>query len=250
MQTDKFVESVAETSPISLENVSSELLPENTQFVAYTGDDLAKAREQEKQKLYPQLDRLKVEVAALKREKEDKESAEAALRAAKEAEAKKREEEDMEVRDLLAKKEQEWSERLEQERLERERAIALLDQERLFSEMQSYRNSRIEAERDNIIPELVDLIHGNTQDEVEASIASLKERSQRILDSAQQAMTSARRDMVGTRTTVPASGPLDTDSERQFSPDDIKSMSLSDYQKYRDRLLGGTASSRGRGLFG
>ena len=251
MQTDKFVESVAETNPISLDNVSEDLLPPaETQFTPFSGDDIAKAREQEKQKLYPQIDRMKEEIAVLKREKEEREAAEAAKQAEKAAEAKRREEEEMDIRELLKTKEQEWSTQLEQERLERERAIAMLDMERQFSEMQSYRNQRIEAERENIIPELIDLVDGNNADEIESSIASLKERSARILESAQQALQSTRRDMVGTRTTIPASGPLDTDSERQFSPEDIKSMSLSDYQKYRERLLGSSSSSRGRGLFG
>jgi flagellar biosynthesis GTPase FlhF len=251
MKTDNFVESVAEISPVSVEGISPEITAQADQYSAYTGDDIAKAREQEKAKLYPQIDRMKEEIATLKREKEEREAAEAAKRAEKDAAAKKREEDDMEIRDLLAKKEQEWNSQLETEKAERERAFAMLELERQYSDVQNYRNSRIDSERESIIPELLDLVNGNSKDEIEASIASLKERSARILESAQQAMTSARRDMVGTRTTVPASGPLDIDPEnRQFSPEDIKNMSLSDYQKYRDRLLGPASSNRGRGLFG
>lgn len=252
-----FVEAVVENSPVSADNISDETMitaaeQQQSRYEALPNEDLiAKAREQEKQKLYPQLERLKDEVSQLRKEREEREAEEARLRAEAEAEAKRRAEEEMDVRELLRTKEQEWSQQLEQERLERERAIALLDQERQFQELQAYRMQRLEQERDNIIPELLDLIDGGTPDEIENSIASLKERSSRILDSAQQAMQSARRDMVGTRPTVPASGPLDTDSEqRQFSPDDIKNMSISDYQKYRDRLLGSSAVGRGRGLFG
>lgn len=157
----------------------------------------------------------------------------------------------MSVRELLQQKEMEFAAQLEAERIEREKAFALLERERQFQELQAYRSDRIEAERDNIIPELLDLVDGGTPEEIEASITNLKDRSARILDSAQQAMQSARRDMVGTRTTIPASGPLDTDSEnRSFTPEDISKMSISDYQKYRERLLGTAAASRGRGLFG
>ena len=187
----------------------------------------------------------------LVKKREEREAEEARQKAEADAEAKRRAEEDMDVRSLLQQKEQEWNMQLEQERTERERAIALLDQERQFQELQAYRAQRVEAEREAIIPELLDLIDGNSPDEIENSIANLKDRSTRILDSAQQAMSSARRDMAGSRVTAPAAGPLDTDSEnRSFSPEDISKMSMSDYQKYRERLLGSTASSRGRGLFG
>lgn len=225
---------------------------ETQRFESVTAEDLiAKAREQEKAKLYPQLERLKEEVASLKKEREAAEAAEAAKRAEAEADAKRRAEEEMSVRELLQQKEMEFAAQLEAEREERERAFALLERERQFQELQAYRAERIEAERDNIIPELLDLIDGGSPDEIETSIQNLKDRSARILDSAQQAMQSARRDMVGTRTTIPASGPLDTDSEnRSFSPEDISKMSISDYQKYRERLLGTAAASRGRGLFG
>lgn len=57
--------------------------------------------------------------------------------------------------------------------------------------------------------------------------------------------------MVGSRITAPAAGPLDTQTgQRQFSPEEIRNMPLSEYQKYRDTLLGTGAASNGRGLFG
>lgn len=217
----------------------------------FTEDDLARARAQEKEKLYPQMEKMKDELAALKREKEEREAEEAQRRQAAEAELRKREEDDMDVRSLLEKKEAELTAQLEAERIEREKAFALLDQERKYQELMAYRSQRLEQERENIIPELVDLIDGSTADEIEASIAGLKDRSARILDSAQQAMSSARREMAGTRLTNPAAGPLDNDPEnRPVTPDDVRNMSLADYAKQRNRLLGGGASNGGRGLFG
>jgi len=79
----------------------------------------------------------------------------------------------------------------------------------------------------------------------------LKDKSARILDSAQQALQSTRREMAGTRITSPASGPLDNDSEqRSYSPENIREMSLADYAKQRAKLLGEAAGNRGKGLFG
>lgn len=220
-------------------------------FEYFTAEDIARAREQEKSKVYPQLDRLRDELAALKREKEEREASEAAAHAEAEAEARRKAEEEMEIRDLLSKKEQEFAAQLEAERLERERAFALLETEKRFQELQTYRQQRLEQERDAIIPELLDLVDGSSTEEIDASIENLRERSNRILESAQQAMQSARRDMAGSRVTAPAAGPLDTDPDnRSYTPDDIRQMSMADYMKNRARLLGDSAASRGRGLFG
>ena len=157
----------------------------------------------------------------------------------------------MDVRQLLETKEKEWAEKLEVERLEREKAFTLLERERQFAELSEYRSMRLNDEREAIIPELLDLITGNSKEEIEQSIAGLKERSSRILDSAQQAMQSARREMTGSRVTAPPSGPLDTNSDQQqFTADQIAAMSVTEYAKYRGKLLGQAASDRGKGIFG
>lgn len=224
----------------------------------YTSEDLARARAQEKEKLYPQVEKLKEELSLLKQRESEREAEEARRRderKKREAElAKKKKEEEeqqLELRDLLARKEQELQAQIEAERTEREKALALLEQERRFQEIMSYRQNRLEQERENIIPELIDLIQGNTEDEIEQSISALKDKSAKIFDSVAQASTQSRKEMVGARVTVPASGPLDNDSEqRSYSPDNIRDMSLSDYAKNRAKLLGSASNNRGQGLFG
>lgn len=226
---------------------------------AFTAEDISKARAQEKAKLYPQVEKLQEELALLKKEREEREAQEAERRAKRaereaqrEAERKAQEEEEMSFKDLLKAKEQEFQAQLEQERMEREKAFALLEREREFQELQQYRSQRLEEERDNIIPELIDLISGNTREEIEQSIAGLKERSGRIFESVAQASQQTRKEMQGARITSPASGPLDNDSEqRSFSPNDISNMSLADYAKNRAKLLGNSGNNRaGQGLFG
>lgn len=217
---------------------------------SYTEEDLRKVREQEKSKLYPQIDSLKEEVSLLKKEREERQAEADRLRQEQEAEARKKAEAEMDVRQLLESKEKEWAERIEQERIEREKAFLLLERERQFAELNEYRNQRIQEERDNVLPELLDLISGNTREEIESSISGLKERSSRILDSAQQAMQSARREMTGSRVTAPPSGPLDTNSDQQqFTAEQIAAMSVTEYAKHRQRLLG-SATERGKGIFG
>ena len=232
-----------------MESASLEETVPNT--LGFTQDDIVRAREQEKAKLYPQLEKLKDELANLKKERDDRAAEEDRSRQQAVLEEQKKLEDEMDVRTLLEKKEKEFQSQLDAERLERERAFALLEQERNFQELNNYRQQRLEQERDNIIPELIDLIEGNNSDEIEQSIANLKDKSVRILDSAAQAMTSARREMAGARITAPASGPLDNDSEqRSYSPEAIRDMSLADYAKQRAKLLGEAAGNRGRGLFG
>ena len=244
---------VVNVSGVDAPTVTDEAPTQTQKF--YTEEDLAKVRTQEKDKLYPVVEQLKSEVASLKKDKEEKaarKAAEEAEKLVKKAEKQKEKlEEDLDAKELIKLKEAEWQEQLERERSERERAFALLEQERTFSELQSYKQNLIERERDNIMPELVDLISGNTADELNASIESLKDRSARILESAQAAMQNARKEMRGTSATLPAAGPLETNMDsRQFTAQDIASMSMNDYAKVRDKLMSDAARGKSRGLLG
>jgi hypothetical protein len=221
----------------------------------YTEDDLAKVRSQEKDKLYPEIERLKDEVLSLKKDKEEKAAFTAAKVAeeetAKAAAERAKLEDSLEAKDLIKLTADELREQLERERSERERAFALLEQERMFADLQSYKQQVIEQERDNIIPQLVDFIQGNSREELAESVERLKERSASILESAQSAMQNARKEMKGTSISAPPAGPLETNSEqRSLTPQEIAAMSMNDYAKYRDRLMSDAARGKSRGLFG
>ena len=217
----------------------------------YTEDDLAKVRSQEKDKLYPEIERLKEEVSSLKKEKEERVARKAAKEAEKEAKVKEETEAEMDVRQLLKTKEQEWQEQLERERQERERAFALLEQERKFAELQAYRQQVLDAERDNIIPQLLDYIQGSSPEEINNSVEELKARSQSILESAQSALTQQRRDQVGTRATLPPAGPLETNSEQRMpTAEEIAAMPMNEYAKVRSRILSNRAQGRTSGILG
>jgi hypothetical protein len=246
-------EEITEVAKEQFENATFEST--ETALSGFTADDLAKARSQEKAKLYPQMEKMANELAALKKAQEEEAAQRQAKKAEREAQKaakeKQKEEEELSAKELLAKKEQEWNFQIENERLEREKAFALLQKEQELNHLNNYRQARVEQERESIVPELVDLINGDTEDEIENSIAILREKSQSILQSAQAAMQSAKQQMAGTRITAPASGPLDNNSEQNYAtPDSIRDMSLADYAKQRAKLLGTAASNRGQGLFG
>jgi hypothetical protein len=256
--TQDAVESVPNPTEAFNAEISTATNPEN--------DDVAKriqeARAQEKSKLYPQLEKLQEEVSLLRKEREElaaKEAERAARRQQREAELaaekKAKQEEEMSFKELLKSKEEEFQAQLAAERADRERAFALLEREREFQELTNYRSQRIEQERDNIVPALIDLVQGNTKDEIEQSILNLKAKSAQIIEEASAALQGAaqnsRRDMVGTRVTVPASGPLDNDSaSNPLATGDVSQMSMADYIKNRDKLLRSGATNRGQGLFG
>jgi DNA repair exonuclease SbcCD ATPase subunit len=247
-------EAEANVAPVVIAGVDAPSATE-TSSKFYTEDDLARVRSQEKDKLYPQIENLKQEIEALKKEKAEKDARKAEQEAAEAAEAQAKEraklEEDLNAKDLIKLTADELREQLERERQERERAFALLERERSFAELQAYKQNLIETERDNIMPELLDLVTGNTPEEVAASVEGLKARSARILESAQSAMQNARKEMRGASVTAPSAGPLETNSEnRQFTAADIASMSLEDYAKNRSRLLSPGAQGKTKGLFG
>lgn len=236
--------------PATAETKAEPVMDEITERT-YTEVDLKRVREQEKSKLYPQIDSLKEELTLLKKEREERLAEAERQKAEAEAEAKRKAESEMDVRQLLEAKEKEWQQKLEEERLERERTFALLQRERQYAEITEYRNRRLEEERDNIIPELVDLISGNTPDEIEQSITGLRERSSRILESAQSALQNARKEMTGSRVTAPPTGPMDTNLEQnQLTAEQISAMSVTEYAKHRSKLLGKAANDRNKGIFG
>jgi hypothetical protein len=212
---------VVNVSGVDAPTVTTTETVSNQKF--YTEEDLAKVRSQEKSKLYPEIDSLKEELNSLRKEKEE----EAARRNAEaEAEAlriKEAQESELDAKSYAELKTKELQEQLERERSERERAFALLEREKTYADLQAYRQQVLETEREAIIPELVDLIAGNTREEISASVESLKERSAKILESAQSAMQNARKEMTGTsRVTAPPTGPLETNSEqRNFTAEEI-----------------------------
>ena len=244
---------VVNVSGVDAPTVTDEAPTQTQKF--YTEEDLAKVRTQEKDKLYPIVEQLKSEVASLKKDKEEKaarKAAEEADKLVKKAEKQKEKlEEDLDAKKLIKLKEAEWQEQLERERQERERAFALLEREKQYADLQSYRQQLVEQERENIIPDLLDLIAGNTREEVQASVEGLKARSERILESAQSAMQNARKEMRGASTNAPTAGPLETNMEsRQFTAADIAAMSVNEYAKYRDKLMSDSARGKSRGIFG
>lgn len=220
----------------------------------FTEEDVERIRQQEKDKLYKRLEdsdgrvkTLEDQLSVLSHESDENRSEAARLAKAESDALRKREEEELSAKELIVKRETEFDEKLkivETEwegrlaKIEEERATqeAMLEKERRYRELETYLGRRMVEEEEYIIPELRDLAAGTTEEEIDNSLAILRERSSAILESIQQsAQPSGLR---GSSVTAPPVGPMETQTEQQtLSAEDIRDMPMEQYMQMRDRLL-------------
>lgn len=207
----------------------------------FTEEEVEKIRQQEKDKLYGELNSTREELRRFREEREAEQRAreEAEQRAAEEAE--KAGESDMDVRELIQKKEQEWNDRFREVQEKQQQSEALLEQERRFNALNEYKRQQLEAHADDIMPHLRGYVTGNSEEEIQASIQKQIETTNAILQDVQAAQQQQRQQVPTTRVTAPGdAGPLEqqTSSTRTFSAAEIAAMTPAEYAKYRDQLVG------------
>jgi hypothetical protein len=215
---------------------------------AFTQEDVERIRQEERNRVLAEqqrADQLENELAQYRKDAEDRQAAQAKAERDAQRQAKKKEEEEMELRDLIQKKDQEWEARLEQERLEREKAFAMLEQERRHASLQTYLAQRMAEAGDDIVPVLRDLVSGNSEQEIDASISLLVQKSEHMKNDSVQAMRNinAGRPTVGV--TAPPVGPMETSqTSRTYTADELKAMTPEEYAAERDNLLRAASQSR------
>lgn len=219
-----------------------------------------KARQQEKDKLYGKMTEVEKKLQELTAAKTAEEEAKAAAELAAAQEAQRAAEAEMDARTLLEKKEREWEERLTQtqssfeQRLaeferQKEEERAVLEKERQFASLQAYTQSRLSAESDNIAPQFLDYIHGNSEQEIDAAIETAKAKSAEIAQHVQSIAQQAPAPRGASVTGYAPVGPIEVEGgTRKFSAEDIKNMDMATYAKYRNSF--GTSRNNTGGLFG
>jgi len=216
----------------------------------FTQADLEKAREQEKSKVYKRLETMQETVTRLEAEATERKDIEEAARKKAEAEAEAERTSQLSVQQLLAEREAQWNKEQQELRQEIEAERALRVRESQYAELMDARNQIVAQYSDRVAPELLDLIGGETVEEITQSADDMAARTERIMTQAADAMQNARQQMPTARVTAPASGD-NSGANRQFTPDDIRGMSMADYVKHRSSLLGkGADGTKNRGLFG
>lgn len=230
--------------------------PVSTPVQYFTADQLEAARTQERDKLYATQERLKdqnkameTQLAELTADKEsrDKQAADAAALA--KAEAKKAADAKLSAEELIAARDAEWQKQKDEFQAQMDLDRAFMQKEHDLMKLAAYAQRRVAEEiaADSIAPQLVDYITGNSEEEIEASIATAKQKTESILES----VTSQAPPRVPgvSPTGFGPSGPLDTfQGQRQFTADEIKNMSMDDYARYRGAL--GTGRNNNSGMFG
>jgi DNA repair exonuclease SbcCD ATPase subunit len=223
----------------------------------FTPDEVEAIRRQEKDKLYDKISKLQEQVEVFNHEREEQKRLADELSAKEAEERRQREEAEMSAKELLMKKEdefqqrintvqQEWEQKFTMLQQEAEAQKAVLEQERRYQELESFKSRRIAEEQDNIMPELMDFIRGNSEDEIESAISAVKTRTSAILENIQQAMPQQQRLRGVPATGSTPTGPLENMTEQQtYTSADIAGMSMEQYAQVRDRLLA-SASFRGR----
>lgn len=234
------------------------------QAKVFTEEEVEGIRKQEKDKLYKRIEEADTRVKSMEEQMAliaaEREAArkEAEERAKAESEAlRKREEDELSAKELLRRREEEFElklkdldsdyrRRFEEIEAQRQAQEAILEKERRLQELNSYRQRRLGEEQENIIPELIDLVSGESEDEIETSISVLRDRSSAILESIQQATAQQQGRLRGAPVTAPPIGPMETQTEYQtLNADDIRNMSMDQYAKMRERLLN-ARPNRGR----
>lgn len=230
----------------------------------FSAEDIAKARKEEKDKLYSEITSLKDQWAQAQKTLKDIEDQKAQELAAveqtkreKDAAANAKKEEEMSAKALLEKKLQEtndtWESRFTQLQTEREQERALLAKEREYNELVEYRNAQLQTNADDIAPQFHNFIVGESREQIDNAIAQAKAATQSIFDevaAARQQQTSQMRGVAPTGYT--ALGPLEGSmSQKTYTPADINNMSMAEYAKFRQESgLAGNDAARSRGLFG
>jgi hypothetical protein len=229
---------------------------------------IEQARREERDKLYPQQNRTKEQLDAMKAELEELRKAEQARqkerdKAAADAEKarKAKEEAELSAKELLAQREQTWQQKLDAIKAEQDARLAEITQaqqvqqamwekEREMAALQIYIRDRVAAESEHIAPELMDFIGGNTKEEVDASIEVVKSKTAAIVEGMRQAQIAQRAGMPGVSPSGGATAVvpgLDT-GDQKLTPEDIQGMSMADFAKLRAKV--GMGSNGGRGIFG
>ena len=211
----------------------------------FTEEEVGRIRQEEKDKLYSRIEdlerfRQQAEAEAAERERQVQERL-----AAEEAARKAAEEAEMTQAELALRRQEEMQASIEELRRDIERKDALLEQESRLRQLDHFRSEVLEREKEFIIPELRDLVTGNTEEEILASIEMAKQKTSAIVSSMQEAALVQRQHTPGVSSAgAPPVGPMEqAPSYETFTPDQIRNMDMATYTKNRARLL--RASSPG-----
>lgn len=226
-------------------------LPPADPDVRFTAKDIEKARQQEKDKLYDRISPMEEELKRLRKDREDREAkdAERAQKAKDAVDAKHRDE--ASAKDLLDEANRQWEQKFAGLEAQRQQEAAVHEAERQFQALREYAQNAVRNAGDDIAPQLVDYITGNTQAEIDASLEMAKAKTAAILEEVAQSQQVIRSQQRGVSATGYApTGVMDTaPGSEQYTTEQIAAMTPNEWAKHRNKFIG-QGNTNNRGLFG
>lgn len=220
--------------------------------------EIERVRKEEKDKLYPAKNQTEQALAKTLADLETLKNAETTRQQAladAEAEAQRvAAEAEMTANqrlDVLRREMEERNRHYEEELAMRD---AVMQREREFFDLENYAARVLAANSENIIPQLADIesVRGNTQEEIDAKVKKLVEKSMGILQDMRDAQSGVQRSAPGVSTSSPPMGPQEMllNGQKTFTPEALAAMSQAEYASIRHLLPTGRSGGGGRGLFG
>lgn len=220
----------------------------------FSAEDLEKARQQEKDKLYSKIEQQEGTLseqakilADLKADLDARRAREAEEEKRRQDEQAARDRDELSAKDLLDQRQQEWEARFAEQQAQIEADRALLAREAQYQELLALKDRLLrEADADNTIaPQLLDYVGGHDENQIRQSIAMAQAKSADILTEIQTRQQQLRQGMKGASVTQPPVGPMETDQAYEtITKESIENMSMDDWARNRGKIL--QAASRAR----
>ncbi len=223
----------------------------------YTEDELNAERErirkEEKDKLYPDLEAARNKAAQLEAEKAERQRVfdeeQARLQAEADTQRRAAEAEELSAKDLIerriAEERSSWEAGQADLRRQIEERDIIIAKEREFAQLQIYTSQVVAANADKILPELVELIGGNSPEEVDRSVEAMVNRTASIMGNVQASQAESAR-QIPTASANSPSVSWHQPVERTYSNEDIKNMNMDEWAKNRTKFV---PNNPDRGLY-
>lgn len=154
--------------------------------------------------------------------------------------------EDAELRMLLAHREREWNKRLADMRAELTRKDEEIQREQKRAELMTFIQRRVAEERDEIAPELIDYIQGDSIEAIEASIERAKQKTEQIL----KGLMEAQMQMLPAQLRIPQQPQQAPQQPQQLTLEQLRAIEVGSAEHMALRRRFGMDKRRGQGIFG
>jgi hypothetical protein len=205
---------------------------------------IEKTRKEEKDKLYPQMQDFDNRIKEFEAERLQRIEAATETQRLADEEAALRVREESTSKDLLVQMEERFSNQLGEMQQAYQRSEALRVKERELYDLMEYKQRRMAEEMDNIDPRFTDFVRGNSEQELEASIADMRGRTDAINAEVAAVLQQQGGRMVPPTPFVPVSGAgptlnssLGEPQTTTMTPQDIAALTPEEYVRVRPELM-------------